>query len=250
MRRNLWIATSLFALLFVPLAMGGGPKSKGNGNNRGAKSFHALGCLQCSIIRLCWYCVSNAGSSGGTTCQAACDFCNLGPVCVDKGPGGFGCSPGFSLPEETPSVRTLRLSDDTVRGIAASHPRFGLALAILNKTGFNGGSTLHLTPIDVTEKHIEAYLNPKSASVGFLRKRDKQAQRVNGLIEQGVVAPVVYRIVVENADSTNPVLSLRVISSASVDPSYSSLEVKFFFLSEATAATKAENPVKTEWRLY
>jgi hypothetical protein len=145
----------------------------------------------------------------------------------------------------------LALNSDTIREIAAFHPRFGAALAILNKAGFDGGtSKLYLTPIRITSKDIEAYLNPEQASVAFSRNRKKRAERINALIEEGRLAPVIYEISGERVDSITPTLSLRVISGSSLDAPYSSLEIKFFYAEEATMSTGIEEPMRTEWRVY
>jgi hypothetical protein len=248
MNRSKVLAIVFVAFLLVPLTTEAWTTAGGKKLKRSNAPQGFVGCLQCIIRSNCWYCISNSGQGGGNTCQADCTFCNLGTVCKA---GGFGCSPrDSSLVEPLSFRRILELAPNTLREIAESHPRFGMALALLNKSGFSGGeSTLYLSPVDVSSKDVETYLNPKRVSDKFLRRRNQQAKLVNALIADGKMSPVVYEVSVSTPDSPVPTLTLRAISGQPfADPAYSSLEIKFFYSGDATVSRR-ELPIKTEWEL-
>lgn len=181
-------------------------------------------CVTCEVRSGCWRCV---GGGQADNCPAvSCESCTVQGLCDKQ---------IQSLPR-----RTLRVSlrAKTIREIAASHPRFAATLAKLNKDSFGGGSyQVSWTPVPLNPGDIEFYLTANAEDSASYQKHIKKARRINRLIENGELAPIVYRVSIDNSTSDAPVLKVEVITGSEIDPPFSSLEVSLGFTGPGLTST-------------
>src|SRR5262249_14262912 len=118
-------------------------------------------CMQCKLFLGCWVCVTT--SSGGITCIRDCFSCHVFSHCGTDAPNAASTNEA--------SKRPLHLSAHTIKEIATVHPRFGFALAKLNREGgFGDVSMLYLTPIEIAEADIDMQLKSGDLPVEYLNK--------------------------------------------------------------------------------
>jgi hypothetical protein len=188
------------------------------------------GCVGCHVVGSCWEC---NGTGQATSCPGVgCGFCDQKGVC------------GETI-ANIESVTPLKLSVSTIKEIAVSHPRFAATLAILNRSGVKEPHQIHWTPVPLYTEDVDAFINHADESGNFFTRFNRQAKRINVLIAQGKASAIVYDVSVESDGSSITLLKLQVVSGSSVDPNYSTLEIK---PKQAIAAKKSTASI-AEWTI-
>lgn len=206
-------------------------------------------CVQCKAENGCRVC---KGGGDANSCMTGPDC----EACVEIGicPPGSGFAEGESCNnlELTRGGKSLiKLPVQTIREIAAVHPRFAASLAKINTFGFgNGPYRVSWTPLEMNVGDVERYINPKTRSDKALSDRKKEVFRINQLIEQGLEKDIVHRITVEELDFSTKLIKLQDHSAFAADPSYSVLELRYSPVSnEARSAAGSVSEAKIEWRI-
>lgn len=124
---------------------------------------------------------------------------------------------------------SFKFAPNTIRELAAIHPRFAATLAGLNKAGgpTDNYSKIFWAPVDISTADVEYWLKPEQESATFFEQFNRKAKRANTKVKKGKLEPVIYEITFEEGPSSSlATLELRVIKGAPNDPPYSSMELK------------------------
>jgi hypothetical protein len=104
---------------------------------------------------------------------------------------------------------------------------------------------IFLTPMEITKEDVEMFLNRGEGFNRFVQRFIKRARRVNLLLAEKKVDPIVYELSVDDADDMRFILRLQVLKGLTDDPPYTSLEVKLPKKGVLTSLTS-----ETEWRVH
>lgn len=224
----------------------------------GFSGIYNFGFLEAKVLSA--DCVQCKAENGCRVCKGGGDAnsCMTGPdceSCVELGicPPGSGYAEGESCntPDLTRSGKNLiKLPVQTIREIAAVHPRFAASLAQINAAGIGKGPyRVRWTPLEMSAEDVEKYINPKARPKGLLTNRKAEVFRVNSLIEQGLEQDIIYRITVEELDFSTKLFKLQVQQGFATDPSYSRLELKYSSAIEKSLADDSSIEAKIEWQI-
>lgn len=192
-------------------------------------------CVQCEVRSGCWACVG--GGQADSCPNVNCEECTVRGLCE----GGINRP---SLASAKPSTPVIKLDAETIRDIAKVHPRFAATLAKLSRNGISGDYYMYWTPVQLEAEDIEFYLADRKSRI-LPKKLDRKVRRLNQLIENGELQPIIYRIWVDDGSPSGPVVRLRVVNGGQQDPPYTSLEVKV--ISDSAFATARQT--KAEWKI-
>lgn len=225
----------VLCLVFVCLALSGGSYGQSSA------------CFKCDLVQTgtvttCFECVAaGSGVAGGTRCTTpACSTCRLTNPCKDRPSGG-----GDDDPHEPVLQSALRLDHETIKQIAARHPRFAATFAVLHE--FGGVNTrwslMHWVPVDLDESVVEALLDPEAmASKPILKKFEKRSRAMMQRVARKEKAPAVYEILVEDLGDGKQVLTIKVIDAAESDPPFTELRLSLIPVKDAP-------PVILSWNI-
>lgn len=245
MKKNLFLVTAIAApILCFALAGFSGIYNFGFSETK----VLSADCVQCKAENGCRVC---KGGGDANSCMTGPDC----EACVEIGI----CQSGSGFADEScnkadltrSSKGLIKLPVETIREIAAVHPRFAASLAQLNAAGFSKGPyRISWTPLEMNVADVERYLNPKIRSRDILSGRKAEAIRINQLIERGLEKDIVYRITVEELDFSTKLIKLQVQSGFGGDPSYSLLEVRYLSAgNQASLADGSATEAKIEWQI-
>lgn len=213
---------------------------------------HSQGCVKCGIKNNCRIC-----TGGGDALY--CETFNCG-ACMEEGncpAGGIGRSDtqptqvgpksiaaqeksstaGSHLIASVPQTNEFtvissvqyNIDINTVKSVAARHPRFAATLVQLGNHGIQRGSyIMHWTPVEITLSDVDKWLNQKGND-DYFRRFEKRCRDLNKLIEMGQVEEIRYYVTIENHSPSALIISIRVANEHStfiMDPPYSALEIR------------------------
>lgn len=142
-----------------------------------------------------------------------------------------------------------RIDGQTIRRIALMHPRFAATLANLNYASSQSRSiTVHWTPVKISSKDIEAFINRKE-HYDYFKKFEEESRRLNSLIYTGRLTEIVYNVTIQNPNPYAQIIRIQAVgeyASSSMDPAYSLLEVRTTYSKSAVGALAR---VSTTWQL-
>jgi len=208
-------------------------------------------CVECQLNQStwCWECVG-IDESGAIKCpEVSCYSCRVSGVCIIiEGLSSkqnllqndttaqkvvrMACDPksleAIARDDAALRIAPLKFDPNTIREIAAVHPRFAATLASYNRTG---GLTHEVgrqvwTPIELKAEDVEWWFKSSEDAAPFFSSLCQKAQPINKLIRSGEVSPIIYDIsVTESADSATRVVTVQAASNSAIDPPYSLLEI-------------------------
>jgi hypothetical protein len=186
-------------------------------------------CVTCEVEGGCFFC--GPSTSGGKKCRTTeCLTCNLTQTC------GSG---GAALEQKQTLTTPLKFNPDSIREIAATHPRFAATLADFNNNGGLTGTQAKIfwAPVKITPDDVERLLNLEQGAAAFSARINSKARSA---LRRG--APIiVYEITVEETpDSPRKTVRLRVVNGFKADPGYTSLEIEMY-------AIDGLKPDKKDW---
>jgi hypothetical protein len=178
-------------------------------------------CISCGVGED--GCKSCVGGGSKTYCRTY----NCG-ACSSEG----NCHIGVIIESasEKSGIRSLKLSSNLIRDVGSKHPRFAATLAEMNAYGFFPGERqINWAPVRLTPADVEAFLN-KGTHASFFKRYNKEARRLNRLIQRGELSDIVYTVSVKNSEddawSVEMMVEGQTAIAESGDPAYSALEIK------------------------
>ena len=212
-------------------------------------------CVQCGWLGLCHACVGGGNKLSCITPD--CGSCIGSGTC--NGRGDIESIKHSNDPDEQTSLKDVprnqpqkpfTLDVDLIREIAQAHPRFAATLANINAFGFYAEVySVHWTPVEISPGDIDAFID-RSSRPGFFEEYNREARRINGLIQKGLVEEIVYDVSVEGSDDDTRVIKLSVRNdpqTIKVDPPYSSLQITLRY--EAVTEGKATKVARSMWTI-
>lgn len=202
-------------------------------------------CTKCIVrqtgeARFCYFCTAaGAGETGGKLCSNPdCSTCTIHMPCVGGGslpPTGDRASdlaqPVLSAP--------ITFDAETIREVAAQHPRFAFALAMLNRRGGLVTDHVHMfmAPVEVSAEDVAAILNPEDPGAqAVIARFDARVQKVLKRMARGKQQPVEYEFTAGDVAGQKTV-KLQVVKAAGKDGAYRSLELNLSPDGEARTLT-------------
>jgi len=207
-------------------------------------------CVECQVNEStwCWECVDTNQSAAISCPEVSCYSCKVSGVCIIQGLSSTqnllesdttaqkvvrpACDPktleAIARDDAALRMAPLKFDPNTIREIAAVHPRFAATLASYNRTG---GLTHKVgrqvwTPIELKAEDVEWWFKSSEDAAPFFGSLCQKAQPINKLIRSGEVSPIIYDIsVTESADSATRVVTVQAASNSAIDPPYSLLEI-------------------------
>jgi hypothetical protein len=157
-----------------------------------------------------------------------CQSCSIFEVCPSLG----------DKPVKEDQRVLLPLSDETIREIAAVHPRFAATLARIRNVPVSSGThQVYWTPVGFTAKDVERYITPQDQSKALSQSQQEAVRRANLEVEEGKLTNISYLVTVNALDASSGRLILEVTSGSYLDPAYSGLELRY-------------TNDKVEWRVF
>lgn len=226
----------LVSLLCIPLSVFASNKSK-------ARSHPVRNCVQCGFQGTCRTC---KGGGSGLYCDTFnCGACQEGDNCV---------STLSATPPPVDSKQPLKLSAKVIRAIGAKHARFAITLAEMNVYGITPGERrIYWTPVKFSPSDVDAFLS-KEAHSRFFKQYDTEARRLNALIQKGELSELVYAISIKQTEDGSWSIKMKIdgeaaVAAASIDPAYSTLEIKVVPRLAETTLGQQSSKRKVTWEI-
>lgn len=215
-------------------------------------------CVQCSFngggCRTCM-----GASSGGFYCETFnCGLCSEDGEC-GGGPGGILSARQASIQSVTDKVvrEPLKISSQVIRSIATMHPRFAITLAEMNNYGgvSTGERRIYWTPIKFSSSDVERFLK-KEAHTKYFKQYDRTVRRLNGLIQTGELADIVYRVSTQQTEDGTWSIKMHVESdltaASTVDPAFSTLQIQAHSSQsvQSTVGDRSRTKTAFEWQIH
>ena len=208
------------------------------------RSLSRPACVQCGFRDDCRSCVSGGNAS-------FCETLNCG-ACEESG----DCAQVFITQEQAirrEPAEPLTLSSKVIKDIGLTHPRFAATLAEMGVYGITPGTRrVKWTPVPLTPSDVEAFLG-KDAHRRFFKQFDKEARRLNRLIQNGELSDIVYAVSINANDDGSWSLQLKLTSdpsTATVDPPYSTLDLQVAGPQAALSTSDGQSKRNVTWQIH
>lgn len=235
-QRSVIVAVLFATLLCAPLSI----PTTGTPNSR-------PDCVKCGFNGSCRSCV---GGTRALYCETFnCGACQETGYCSGSGPDEV-LQARLQGPERE---QDIEIPPSVIRDIGAKHPRFAITLAEMALYGISPSDRrVYWTPVTLSSSDVEPFLN-KAAHRRFFKQYDREVRRLNSLIQKGAISDIVYAISIKETENSWSI-KMQIegdLAVASVDPSYSTLEIQIESPQVATQATSGQqlSRHKVTWQI-
>ena len=172
-------------------------------------------CVNCKTSQNCLVCAP--ATNGGCECSTfSCADCIISQPCAH----GRICSPGeLSSSSVDISASGMKVDEATILKIGEVHPRFAIALAIMNRYGgAKSWSKITSFPAHVESSEVSNWLKPFEVTKGFFQEYAQRRVAGAKLISMEFTS--------NKIDETHSIIRGTIIEGFADDPPETQLEIR------------------------